>query len=211
MAKRNTKELIRNEALTLFSEKGFETVGVREIAGAVGIKESALYRHYKNKRDIFDSILAWMNTYYMEKMSEIQLPGAGLQETVDVAVDVYAKSDSDRVREWTLHVFLFWLKDEYGAKFRRMLTIEQFQNGDARNVYREIFYDSVVDYTEQIFIGLRQQGILRQYPPRIMAIQFYAPMYLFFTMYDRQPEREAEVIAKIKEHINVFQDIFFTK
>ena len=41
-----TKERIRYEALNLFSEKGFDTVSVRDIASAVGIKESSLYNHY---------------------------------------------------------------------------------------------------------------------------------------------------------------------
>ena len=45
------------EALNLFSVKGYDPVSVRDIAYAVGIKESSLYNHFKNKQDIFDSIL----------------------------------------------------------------------------------------------------------------------------------------------------------
>ncbi len=206
---RNTKELIRIEALRLFSEKGFEAVGVREIAGAVGIKESALYRHYKNKKDIFDSLLVWMDDYYMEKMSEIHLPGAGLSEAISEAVEEYAHSSGDMIQEWTVRIFLFWLKDEYGARFRRMLTIEQFQNGAAGNLYQQIFYDSVLDYTAQIFKGMRQQGLMKQYSERAMAIQFYAPLFLLLTIYDRQPEKEAEAIGQLQEHVRMFQNNYF--
>ncbi|MDO5573092.1 MAG: helix-turn-helix domain-containing protein [bacterium] len=209
MPRRNTKELIRIEALKLFSEKGFEAVGVREIAAAVGIKESALYRHYKNKRDIFDSLLVWMDGYYMEKMNEIHLPGAGLAESVDIAAKRYAESDMVTIREWTLNVFLFWLKDDEGARFRRMLTMEQFQNGDADNAYQQIFFDSVVGYTTQIFEEMRSQGAIRDYPARTMAIQFYAPIFLLLTMYDRQPEREAEAVEQLKEHVRVFTLAYF--
>ncbi|MEK5257273.1 TetR/AcrR family transcriptional regulator [Paenibacillus sp. FSL F4-0125] len=52
-----TKEKILYEALALFSNCGYGSVSVREIAGAVGIRESALYKHYKNKQDIFDTVV----------------------------------------------------------------------------------------------------------------------------------------------------------
>jgi AcrR family transcriptional regulator len=38
----NTKEKILREALDLFSVNGFEAVSMRDIASAVGIKESSL-------------------------------------------------------------------------------------------------------------------------------------------------------------------------
>ena len=43
----STKERILNEALRLFSEKGYSDVYVSDIAEAVGIKAPSLYKHYK--------------------------------------------------------------------------------------------------------------------------------------------------------------------
>ena len=45
-----TKDKILIEALSLFSVSGFSGVSVRDIAKAVGIRESAIYKHYP--RDI---------------------------------------------------------------------------------------------------------------------------------------------------------------
>ena len=42
----NTKDLFLYEALKLFGERGFDSVKISEIAGAVGCVPSALYRHY---------------------------------------------------------------------------------------------------------------------------------------------------------------------
>jgi len=53
----NTKEKIIYESLNLFSTKGFDAISVRDIANAVGIKASSLYNHFKNKQDIFDTII----------------------------------------------------------------------------------------------------------------------------------------------------------
>ena len=49
-----TKDKILIEALSLFSVSGFSGVSVRDIAKAVGIRESAIYKHYKNKQQLFD-------------------------------------------------------------------------------------------------------------------------------------------------------------
>ena len=42
----------------LFARDGYEAVSVSMIAGELGITKGALYRHYKNKQDIFDSIVS---------------------------------------------------------------------------------------------------------------------------------------------------------
>lgn len=46
----DTKELILEVSLELFSEKGFNVASVRDIAKKIGIKDSSLYFHYKNKQ-----------------------------------------------------------------------------------------------------------------------------------------------------------------
>ena len=56
----DTKERILTAALHLFARDGYEAVSVSQIAGALGITKGALYRHYQNKRDIFDHIVARM-------------------------------------------------------------------------------------------------------------------------------------------------------
>ena len=52
-----TKERILEEALSLFSKKGFKAVTVEEIAQKVGIKAPSLYKHYKGKNDIFSALI----------------------------------------------------------------------------------------------------------------------------------------------------------
>jgi AcrR family transcriptional regulator len=50
-AARDTKKLILQVALKQFSEKGFDGVGIRDIAKEIGIRESAIYRHYSGRID----------------------------------------------------------------------------------------------------------------------------------------------------------------
>ena len=57
MKQEYTKQKILKCALRLFSEHGYESVRVEQIANAVGIKAPSLYNHFKSKQAIFDAIL----------------------------------------------------------------------------------------------------------------------------------------------------------
>lgn len=57
MKREDTRERILEQALELFSEKGYDSVSVGEIARAVGIKAPSLYNHFPSKRAIFDAIV----------------------------------------------------------------------------------------------------------------------------------------------------------
>ena len=66
MKKEDTKQIILEKALELFSEKGYDSVSVGEIAKAVGIKAPSLYNHFKSKQAIFDEIAAEASKKYNE-------------------------------------------------------------------------------------------------------------------------------------------------
>ncbi len=51
---KNTYSDILKMSVELFAQKGFEATTVREIAHGLGITQSALYVHFKNKQEIFD-------------------------------------------------------------------------------------------------------------------------------------------------------------
>lgn len=53
----DTKEKILITSLHLFAKDGYEAVSVSTIAGELGMSKGALYKHYKNKRDIFECIV----------------------------------------------------------------------------------------------------------------------------------------------------------
>jgi len=50
------KELILKAALEIIHNKGIRSLTLREIADAVDVSEAALFRHYKGKEDIVDSL-----------------------------------------------------------------------------------------------------------------------------------------------------------
>ncbi len=59
-----TRETIRQAAERLFAEKSYGAVSMRDIAGAVGIRQSAIYNHFASKQ----AILADLMVTHMESL-----------------------------------------------------------------------------------------------------------------------------------------------
>jgi len=51
-----TKKNIFDNAIKLFTQKGYENVSINDIADSVGIRQSAVYNHFKSKQEILDTI-----------------------------------------------------------------------------------------------------------------------------------------------------------
>ena len=55
---RNRRELVLVAAAGLFAERGYANVAMGDIANAVGMGPSALYRHFTSKQDVLATVLA---------------------------------------------------------------------------------------------------------------------------------------------------------
>jgi AcrR family transcriptional regulator len=53
----NRRQLIITAAADLFSRKGYANVGMGDVAEAVAIGPSALYRHFRGKQDLLDAVV----------------------------------------------------------------------------------------------------------------------------------------------------------
>ncbi|MDL2276918.1 TetR/AcrR family transcriptional regulator, partial [Breznakia sp. OttesenSCG-928-G09] len=197
MGKRNTKKIILEEALDLFSLEGYAGVGVRAIAKRVGIKESSIYKHFKSKEDIFNSLLAEMEERYQQAALEYQLP----QGDIDEVADSYQTIDLDSLKKLSRQLFLFFLKDPYASKFRRMLENERHKNIKAKEMYQSLFIDDGLSFQGNIFAQLIAKGAFVESDPQIVALHFYAPIFLMFQKYDDQPEMESQALSMLDAHV----------
>ena len=97
----DTKEKILLAALRLFANDGYEAVSVSEIAGELGITKGALYKHYKNKKDIFDSIVKRMEEMDFERAVEYEMP----EEAACDAADKYKNMPLDKIKKYAIAQF----------------------------------------------------------------------------------------------------------
>lgn len=200
----DTKKKILDVALTLFSEKGFGNVYVGQIAEGVGIKAPSLYKHYKSKQDIFNAILDEMRERYNQKAADLNLNGN------DILIDseVYKNASEDDLVKMGTGLFSFFLHDEYECKFRKMLTLEQFSDMELAGLFSNQYFDEPLKYQSGMLQFLIMQGKLKGDDADIMALQFFAPIYLLMTVCDRQPKREKECLRKLEKHIRQFSRIY---
>ena len=89
----DTKERILITALKLFARDGYEAVSVRTISEELGMTKGALYRHYKNKRDIFDSIVNRMIEIDAQRAKENKMPA----DKFETAPDTYRNTSIESI------------------------------------------------------------------------------------------------------------------
>ncbi|MBP5310511.1 MAG: TetR/AcrR family transcriptional regulator [Lachnospiraceae bacterium] len=200
----DTKQRILDEALTLFSQKGYANVFVNDIAEKVGIKAPSLYKHYKNKQAIFDAIIDEMNHRFEEQAHNLSINGT--DPTIDA--EIYKNMDEDHLVKLGNDLFAYFLHDSYTKRFRKMLTLEQFKDKELAKTYSSQYFDMPLTYQGMLLGLLVAQGFLVSDDVPVMTLQFYAPIYLLLTVCDRQPEREQEAIKLIEKHIRQFDKLY---
>lgn len=204
MAKRNTKEIILFEALKLFSDKGYEGVTMRDIAAEVGIMQSSLYKHYKSKQAIFDNLVQKMKLQFSDVSASLELPEKAVKEMAKE----YADRGNDFLVELSKSLFRFYLRDPNASQFRKMLSIERYNNPEADHIYRDIYIDSPISYQTELFNEMIQQGYMQQADPEALAMQFYSPIYLLLNKYVSIPECEEEAITFLEKHVVQFSKVY---
>ena len=200
----NTKQKIVDVALDLFSKKGYANVFVGEIAEGVGIKAPSLYKHYKSKQDIFEAILCEMRNRYNKEVSFLSFNGSDFLADSDF----FASISEDNLVKLGIGLFHFFLHDEYECKFRKMLTIEQFSNEELAELFSNQYFNEPLKYQSGLLQMMMLQGQMKKEDEHIMALHFYAPMYLLLTVCDREPQREGEATQMLEKHIKQFNRMY---
>ena len=200
----DTKHRILDEALTLFSQKGYANVYVGEIAEKVGIKAPSLYKHYKNKQAIFDAIVEEMNSRYEEQTGALNINGLNPAEDASV----YMNASEDAVVKIGTGLFLYFLHDDYTSRFRKILTIEQFHNSEFARLYSEQYVDGPLSYQKMLFQFMMGNGAFIESDLDAMTLQFYSPIYMLLTLCDREPEREVEALKLLEMHFRQFSSLY---
>lgn len=203
----DTKKKILKVSLALFAQKGFDGVSVREIAKEVGVRESALYKHYKNKEDILDKIIEEMissirNGYELRHVPETLTEGVA---------EGYRNISEEQLCEMSWSIFKMFTEEPKLSNFRRLLMREQFHNKTFAKYYDKFFIEGVIESQAKTFLQLVDSGLFRKADERIIALHFYGPILLLFQQYDCEPEKKDEIKGMLFKHVRAFGENYGNK
>lgn len=196
----NTKEKIMSAALKLFSRDGYEAVSVSMIADKLGITKGALYRHYENKRHIFDCIVKRMEDTDFERAEQFEVPEGTPEDTPEA----YKSTSLEAVRVFSKAQFRYWTEDSFASAFRRMLTLEQYRSPEMSRLYQQYLAGGPLGYMTDIFAeaaGGRSDAAE-------CALAFYAPFFMLYSLYDAAEGdgEKSKVLEAADRHIDGFID-----
>lgn len=157
-----TKEKIIKVSTTLFCELGYRGASVRKIASEVGIRESAIYNHFKSKEEIF----------------------------LEIAKDIFSSPftiTSDEIRNLAtrgkpfLQKFTMQYKmltfDKKNENMFRLLMIELMQNKSLREQFMNEFHDKNIKVLSEGFFIMMQNSLIRSSDPMMIAYEFISTLF----------------------------------
>ncbi len=191
----DTKERILETALELFAQSGYLGTSMNDIAKQLGITKAALYKHYTGKREILDSIVERMNKMDYERAEEYEMP----ETEPDGFAEAYMHTPVGKIRAYSMAQFDHWTKEPFSSNFRKMLTLEQYRDPKLERLYQGYLATGPVEYMAAIFrkfTGSDEDAMQ-------LALEFYGPMFLLYSVYDGAKEKEA-VAPLLDAHIDRF-------
>lgn len=203
----NTKQKILLESLRLFSQRGYDAVSVEQIAAAVGIKAPSLYKHYKNKQDIFDAIFEETAKRYEAFTDTISVHVKNSEQDIIMFEQI---TDDDLV-EKVRSLISYSLHDEYISQFRKMMTIEQFRSQELSELYSQRYVRQIHNYHKNLFSKMIAAGVLAAEDPGILAMLYDSPILILLGECDRHPEKEEQYMNELEKHVRLFYKTFHRK
>lgn len=182
---RSTRDLVLDEAVRCFAEKGYDGTSLNDIAAGVGIRRPSLLHHFGSKETLYGEIFERILSDWLERVGSA------------VAIDARGW---DRV-ELVLRAG-FALFEEY-PDYVRLMRREALDGGshlgiDLASVLRPLF-DSAAAYLE----GQMDAGALRRLDPRHLLITGYGAILTYFSdapFVNGLIDDEALTPANIKAH-----------
>jgi AcrR family transcriptional regulator len=192
---RDTRQDILSRALDLFAEKGFYGTSMREIARAVGIRESATYHHFPSKASILEELLRTLG------------PGRANQLlSMDFAGLVEALGPEGMLRRFAEMATTIWATPEERKIFRVMLS-------EGPRLRAEGLADPLSFIAKgregmaRVYAELVRRGMVRPLDPVGVAQGFMGPMILIRLNHLALPEKEPDFVAlkaDVERHVAFF-------
>lgn len=124
----STKDFIRETAMDLFREKGYENVTLMDICRACNITKRTFYYHFESKNDVLSGII----DYWGIKAERLMSAMVSEERSVDIL--------------WKLMRVYCEHSQKYGPNIMKQVYISMLENGkDVRFPYKMYLYNLAVE------------------------------------------------------------------
>lgn len=159
-----TKNLILSEAVSLFSQRGFNGVSMRDLASAVKISPGALYYHFPNKKVLHEAAIVYAyrdrDRPAVSSLQDKELTPLDILEkfVIRLCERIYNDSEFRRVIQWCL------LDSETDENIRDIIIQVVYESHfDSLTVFLRKFNPAIDPYRLTIFIfGMVMQNYFTQ-------------------------------------------------
>jgi len=194
-----TTEKILDASIDLIAKEGFDAVSVREIANAVGIRDSSIYNHFRSKDEILDTII----DYLVAELAKISTP----------TLDVEARLEKDGLEEYMdfdSKAFMEHIMNPRMIRIWRVVSIELYHNEKIKDFFIQTMLKGPLDTWERTFGKMIEKKLIKSYDPRMLAKEFFSfTIYLyfvqFFLSYDEKSRSfDDRALKELDDHIKFF-------
>ncbi|WP_294951400.1 TetR/AcrR family transcriptional regulator [Sulfurovum sp.] len=193
---RKTKEKILKTALKLFSAKGYKATTVRDIAGAMGVKQSALYNHFKNKEEILETLISNLTSSAIVTLFDDKEPQELHKQGKSLLMNLAT----------TFKLIGF---DGPNEALLKLLMQEIFRNERVREIYNEYFYQENVKKLSGLFFQMMQEEMIKSSDPLLLANEFFSPLFFYqmqVSLLKLDKKSTSSVVSLFEKHVDFFWD-----
>ncbi|MFT7824265.1 MAG: TetR/AcrR family transcriptional regulator [Sulfurimonas sp.] len=189
-----TKGKILKTSLKLFSSKGYKATTVRDIAGAMGVKQSALYNHFKNKDEILETLVSELTS------------SAIVQIFADKEAQELHKQGKSLLMSIATTFKLIGFDGQNEALFK-LLMQEIYRNERIREIYNEHFYQENVKKLSGLFFAMMQDEMIKSQDPLLLANEFFSPLFFYqmqVSLLKLDKKSTSSVVSMFEKHVDLF-------
>ncbi len=182
------RERVLIEARRLFLDRGYAEVSMQQIADAVGMTKAALYYHFRDKDDLFASVV-------VREMS---------QQRKSIEREIERDDSLDHTVERIARLYF----DQLSPDSLRMMTDFKQHVPESRHEEVHAELENFVNSIATLFNRAAERNEIRDIQPRMAAFLFFHTLvgYLINSVRDPQitppsdPESAARLVASVVLH-----------
>lgn len=154
-----TKKKIFDEAVRLFTKRGYENVTIKDIADSAGIRQSAIYNHFSSKQKILDTIYDFYTYYFLADRPGLEDIEPVLQNgsVLELIESVRYEFKGDYIKQNMLEITLL--------AFQRQGIDER-----ARELIKTLILDEGVNFVETVLNRAVETGRLAPFDTHIISL-----------------------------------------